>query len=805
MSINILFKNKCGYHWPTLLVSVKPFAIISIGLASIFLSSILVPCVTAKDLKDIVNAKTSDLPWSISADNMSYDQEKSLVMGSGNVVIERDSTRLTANRVTFDPNAMIAQAKGEVNLSTGKDHLSCQRLDLNLKTESGTIYQGSVFLSEGHFYLKGEKIEKTGKQTYFAEKATVTTCDGDHPDWKLTARKLNITVEGYGTASHTALWAKSMPVLYSPFIVFPVKTKRQTGLLTPHMGQNDRKGLTLEQPFFWAINDQSDMTLNVNYMEKRGYQYGLEYRYLLGSNAKGMIMLDSLEDDKIDDGSSENSRRWGYTDDSLLGLSNAGNRYIRPNSDRYWFRMKHDQPLGAGYMAKLDLDIISDQDYLAEFKNTQTGFNLSQEAFENFFGRGVDDYTDITRSNTINLAKTWTHYNLNAGAKWTDHVVNRNLNFNDPTVQYLPEINFEGSKHKLGKTPLHFALASQYTYLYRQDTTSAYTATNTHRMDAYPRISLPFNLGNVLSIEPSLGARETMWTATEDDTEEEEETETQNRELWDARIDMSNGFYRIYKPKIGAIDRIKHDIKPKVSYQYLPRVNQDDYPLFDRTDRIPSKNLITYSLTNTLTYRKHPQPMPKDKAPNAKAPAPSYRQFARLKLEQSYDLSDGDDPYINLQYNEDTGNTEEVYSGDYPFSEISAELELTPLHIFSIDSDAKWSVYDGQFKAANAAFSLWSQRQDKFTLEYRFAERTALATDNTKESLVTTANLKLTNQLQLFGLWERDFYTDTDLEYGGGIFFSAQCWALRVSHIVEEDDHRYTIAVDLYGLGKLGS
>jgi LPS-assembly protein len=767
----------------------------------IFFLFISPPYTFAQGLKELLEDQSDDLPWSISADSMSYDRKASLYVGKGHVVIERGATRLTAANVMFDPDDMIAQAEGDVFLTTGKDQLIGQRMKLDLKTETGTLYQGSVFISEGHFYIRGDKIEKTGDESYSAKKATVTTCDGEHPDWKLTARKLNITLEGYGMATHAALWAKSIPLLYSPFFAFPVKIKRQTGLLAPRMGTSMRKGLNYEQPFFWAINDQSDMTVNYNYMEQRGHQFGLEYRYLLSPDAKGIMMFDWLDDAKVDDGFGDNSDRWGFTDDTSV------TDHFRPNNERYWLRMKHDQPLFAGYTAKLDLDVVSDQDYLPEFKKTNTGFLSSQEAYQNFFGRDFDDYTDTTRKNTLNISKTWTHYNLNAGTRWTDDVVNRNdENRDDSTVQYLPSIDFNSSKHRLGKTPLNLALNSQYTYLYRQDSIGIRTTTGSHRMDLYPRIYLPFSLGNYLNIEPSFGARETAWLPINDDDPDAKKNETLNRELWDARLDISNAFYRIFRPKIGTIDRIKHDIKPKITYQYLPRMNQDDYPHFDTVDRIPSKNSITYSLTNTLTYRKQ-APLPvKDNTPKNPTVAPIYHQFARIYLEQSYDLSDGKDPYKCLQYNEDSDINEE-YCDDYPFSELYGRLEVTPQQFLSLDADAKWSVYDGQFKTGNLALNIWNQRQDRLKLEYRFAEQTTQpnAKDNTKESFYTNAILRLTNQLSLFGLWERDLYTDTELEYGGGFIYASQCWSIEAAHTVESNDHRYFLTIELYGLGKFGT
>ena len=234
-------------------------------------------------------------------------------------------------------------------------------------------------MKENHFYIRGDRIEKTGKDTYQAKQASVTSCDGDRPDWIITGRTLNVTIEGYGTATHATLKARDVPVLYVPYLVFPAKTKRQTGLLVPEVGVSDRKGVAWDQPLFWAINDTSDATVYGHYMAERGTKVGLEYRYALTDAAFGAIMADGLEDRKIDDGTPDNTLKWGYADDD----------YDRPNSDRYWLRAKMDQALPWGAAARLDLDIVSDQDYLTEFRDGRSGFDASRDYFLEAFGRDL--------------------------------------------------------------------------------------------------------------------------------------------------------------------------------------------------------------------------------------------------------------------------------------------------------------------------------------------------------------------------------------------------------------------------------
>jgi LPS-assembly protein len=87
-------------------------------------------------------------------------------------------------------------------------------------------------------------------------------------------------------------------------------------------------------------------------------------------------------------------------------------QYLRPNKDRYWFRMKHDQELPSGFSGRLDLDIVSDQDYLNEFKKGYSGFDETKKYFLSEFGREIDDYNDPVRVNRLNIFKNWNLYSL---------------------------------------------------------------------------------------------------------------------------------------------------------------------------------------------------------------------------------------------------------------------------------------------------------------------------------------------------------------------------------------------------------
>ena len=727
------------------------------------------------------------VPWNIVADEIQYDDNANQYIAKGNVTITKQDKHLSADYVRFDQKNMKAFAKGHVIMTAGQDILTGSRMEMDLNAETGTVYNGTIFLQENHFYIKGDKLKKVGKDSYTADKASITSCDGDRPAWKITGRNLKISIEGYGFVKHAALWAKNIPVLYTPFLFFPAKLKRQSGLLPPQFGYSDRKGTEYIQPFYWAINPSSDATFYVDYMADRGEKLGLEYRYVLDERSKGILMYDFLNDQKVDDGSLDSSEKWGYEDDDVL----------RPNSNRYWFRMKHDQALPFDFSARLDIDIVSDQDYLHEFKDGLTGFKQTDAYFLKTFGRDLDDYDDPVRTNSLNLNRVWPAYSLNAELLWYDNVINRRWEETDTTLQRLPFIEFDGSKQRIFSSSFYFDFDSEYTYFYRED------GARGHRINAHPRFYLPYRYKNYFTIEPSVGVRETAWHLDKDEYSPSDK-KTHNRQIYDTKLDLFSEIYHIFNVNGKNIEKIRHTIRPQIIWDYVPEKDQDKYPLFDDPDgietqnqdeyslfdgidRIEKQNLVTYSITNTLTSKSKDNRQKNgahilDK-PNGHEsfhpPSYVYNRFCRFKLEQSYD--------INKEKDDDSE----------PFSPIYAELELMPGRYFSIDADAEWSHYDNEFRSRNIELNLWDNRGDKLFVEYRY-------TIDSSESIYTDFLLKLSDRLSAYAEYERDIFNGQVIQYGLGFLYESQCWSLDFHLIKDENDYRYQFMIKLSGIGEIG-
>lgn len=719
------------------------------------------PDARADDTMSVSGQINRDEPWRIEADQLSYSPGENEYIARGDVVITHLDSRLEADEVRFRSEAGIARASGNVFFESGGDTLQGDRLVINMAEETGTLYTGHIFIRETQFHIQGDRIMKTGEHTYYVESACLTTCDLDKPDWSITGSEVNVTVEGYGTAKHAAFRIRNIPVFYVPYFIFPAKIERQSGLLLPHFHHSDKNGFEYIQPYFWAISDHSDATFYYHHIQNRGEKFGLEYRYMASRLSKGTLMIDGFEDRKVAD-DEESNEKWGYTGE------------LRPNTDRYWFRMKADQALGSDFMARLDLDIISDQDYLHEFRRGYTGFRDTEGYFESEFDRGIDGRNDRTRENRLNINRNWMSSSLNADMVWYDDVVKRRLRDENDTLQRLPMVSYNLLKQPLGGSGAYGSARTEYAYFFREDPRKGFETG--HRADFHPRLSRPFYPLGHLTFEPYAGYRQTVWYRDADREYIGDRDRYQQRGLYDLGAELTTDFHRIFPVDTFGAEKVKHGVIPQLRYSYIQEKDQSEFPDFDELDRIDPENLLVFSVTNLFTSRRtihHEDTYPQ----------PVYNRFARFMVEQPYDLDYED--------------------RDEAFLPLYAELDITPRSYVTFRTDASYSHSENHIESGNLSLRLRDILNSRFRIDYRY-------TRERNETLFLQAEVPMWHWLTVYGDYEHSLRDNRDIETNVGLRYSRDCWSIDVSYNEEVDidgtkDRRYYLQVHLFGLGEIGN
>ena len=730
------------------------------------------------------------LPWTVEADHLTYDPTRDEYVAEGNVLLAKLDRSISADQVRYNRRDMMAYAEGHVILTVGNDRLAGSYLEMDLESERGYLDNGTIFIRESNYHISGNRIERVGPDLYTIDRGVVTTCDGDPPDWKIGGRDIKVHENGSGSAWNAVVYARDVPLLYSPYVSFPGKD-RQTGFLFPEMGYSSRKGFFYSQPFFWAIDDQTDATFYLEYMSYRGWKPGFEYRYYLNRDAKGAVMFDYLHDDQIDNGEGSSSHDWGYNTPGL-----------RENRQRYWFRMSHVNPLGDGFFGRLDLDIPSDQDYLKEFKKGYSGYEDTDTYFNKYFGRVLDAYDDPVRINRLQVNKSWSVASVDAAALYYNNVT-KGVNWKDVT-QRLPVVSVTAPKQRVDETGFYANLSSEYDNFWQE------RGFGVQRGDAWPRLYYPFFFPPYLTLEPSVGWRETVYNQYKTDTNSSwSNDDYMHRELWDTRIVADTEVYDIYDVDGESIKRIRHSIRPELTHTYVPEAQQDNLPSIDSRDRITNRNRLGFAMTHTLTSKSLRIPVvpPEDLSEEevlartaALTPEYTYRDFLRFKIGDFYDFARDEEP----------------------FGPVTGKLTVTPADKLLFDVELAYNLYRQAADRLNTSFTIGEKRKDHLILRYRYdrdtreeelnqeydtgqiIEPTKDTTQNKINSFYIHAQKSVSERLALIGLYERDFISDRTASYGLGFVYESQCWRFETLFGYEDQDLSLGIRLTLFGIGDFG-
>lgn len=686
-------------------------------------------------------------PTHVEAERIRYISDPEAYEAEGDVVVFFEGGYLKADRVYLEVQSGDAEAEGNVFIQSGEDVLEGSTALFNINTKKGTIFDGRIFYEAGHVFLRGKTVEKRGESEYSFLDAEVTTCCGEVPDWKITGRRINVTVDGYGTISHGTFRVKDVPVLYIPYILFPAKTTRQSGFLYPRVAfSRDKLGWDTGIPYYHVLSESMDATLYQRYMDKRGYQQGVEFRYFLGENTFGTFYADYLRDRMqvtTGGGDGELFRDW------------------REPRDRWSWYLDHESRLDAGLSLRANVKKVSDNWYFRDFESYNYYLDHYSERGDRPFRR-VDftgDKNLASLTSTVRITKAWERFNLTALGQYTDNLRSHS---NSGTLQKYPEVTLTGMQQPLLNTPFDFKLDSSYGYYYRG------TGYRGHVVDAAPVVSLPLAVGHYFRFIPEAGIRETLWDSS--DSTGNLPGRSGSRTLYYIGSTLTSEVARLFSVNMGSIDMVRHSIIPEVSYRFRPSVSQDNRP--DFVPFVDEENRVTYSISNTLTAR-----MMNDEGVR------SYRELASFKIGQSYDIREA-------RRNPPPGLEKK------PFSDYDMELSLTPHPFVRFRGDATLDAYSSKWKVLNGMLQLKDRRGDSASVEYRY-------TQHLVEQVDLGFNAKVTDQLNLFFERIYDRLEKKGLETTYGIAYRKQCWDVAVTYTDSYDDRSFMVIITLAGLGTM--
>ena len=601
----------------------------------------------------------------INADESDRDTEADTLDLRGHVQIIFKEQHLSCDHARLNFRSKTINAEGSVLVVGPHATVGGEKVFLDYESNTGVIYSG--FVQSGNVYFEGQVITRSSETDYVADDAKFTTCTNCPESWSFSGQKIRAELGGYAYIKNSFLRLGGWPVFWLPYLIVPLKSDRQSGLLTPEFEQSDSGGLTLSESYFWAMNRSQDSTWTVKNYELRGTKTLLNYRYMLSEESQGELNVGTLQD------------RVFASDDRLNKFRTQAEQ--NQSINRWFLKYEHYYELPDNYIQRLQLNDASDLQYPKDFP-LET-LNHGDSSMENRMS-----LTKNTRSQ---------HYSLDS-SYYVNMMQYDPLGNNNDAVHRLPELRFSQTMTPVAETGLLYTANLDYTNFARSgfaydNMNGPYDPNNPNyrhmntatgcnlsdpvnnpwynqpackaqrtgsydpnqdilrtgqRTDMTGTIYRPIQIGNSLDLMPKLSYRETQYQFNAGEDQEN------IRRYVRAEIAAKSTFSQIYgNTGPGSFERLKHEIVPEVTYTTIPWISQPPNPFFgtqtetpfstqynisdtdinspygiqfDYNDRVYDRKLITFALTNKLTQKRW------------KEGNPEYRQIVSWKVAQSYDF-----------------------------------------------------------------------------------------------------------------------------------------------------------------------
>lgn len=732
------------------------------------------------------------IPWEITADSLIHLQDPESILAEGNVILNRPKEQdpnamiVRADWVRYDVERGTVKARGNVYILSADDEITATVADLDLNTKTGTFSDSTIFMADTNMYITGEEVVKTGEFTYTLKKGWASSCkveEGRRAPWSFRSSTAKLTVDGMAHLTNVRFQVKEVPVLYSPYMSFPAKTKRETGFLFPEWSHSSRDGFGFTTPFFVNISPSSDVTLYPGYKSERGVVYGAQYRYVRGENSFGTFMASHLRDDLMDGADLSDE----FKKDGLL----------RRSANRYWVRGKANHDFGNNLTAKLDLDLVSDQDYLQELGDGAMGYDASEALFLRDFGRDIQEETLTERESSLQFVKAWSDMTLSGELRTRQNVAHDyRLGTDDgdnvlepgeaafiarttSPLQALPRIDFSG-RMPIAESPWSVAWDTEYVNYWRDQGLGA------HRLDLHPQMITSLPRGGWIEGKVTGGMRETIYQVETYGGQTWAHDRFQDRLAYDFTGNMATTLMRDFDLSMGSVDWLEHTIRPNLLYEYLTRTQEKDLPNLDAEDRVAMKNWLTWEFNNYFGV-----------GGTSTEGDLWNRNFGTFKVLQTYDIREGKRDLAGL--------------GDRrrEWSDLRFEMELFPVASWKIRYDTNLSMY-GKHVTRYELLSQYSFPQGhSVALDYRYLKNSGMAapyfyTDSgdSQHDLEGRIMARLTDTLQATAFLNKSFSTDHTVESTLGLIYKPACWMVEIETSKTVGDQRIMVIFSLDGIGR---
>ncbi len=289
---------------------------------------------------------------------------------SGGFEANQESQTLSGNRAELNQQKGTINIKGDVAIREPGLLLRGESASMKTHNKATELTDASYTLHDQHIFGTAEILRRNEQGIVELENGGFSYCAPiGNPSWYIETNSMRLDpARGVGRAKGATLRISGVPMVYLPWIEFPIGDHRRTGLLWPEIHSGPRGGLDLTLPIYINLAPNYDLMYSPRHIQERGLNQQLSGRYL-----------------------GQNIGYWEATggflrSDDVYKEETAG----IDDTDRWLMKIKHHGRIESKWASRLNFTKVSDADYLKDLDslgvNSRRATSLRQSGSLHFTG-----------------------------------------------------------------------------------------------------------------------------------------------------------------------------------------------------------------------------------------------------------------------------------------------------------------------------------------------------------------------------------------------------------------------------------
>lgn len=490
--------------------------------------------------------------------------------------IEWGTIALEGQKVEYLRKENQIVASGFVRLRDGAITLIAEALEIRPEDGSGIFREVFLYDASTQAYITAREVRRVPEGHFIGFDCTFTTCNPERPAWEIHGSEVTYYPENYSSAFSGTLRVRGVPVFYFPYLAWPTVTRRQSGLLPPEYAiQNSsiakfNLGYRLSLPYFWAIEDEQDLTVRTEWVQLRGFGLGLDYQYAFRENLRGEVkVLRYFERDPRDP----------QTESGQLSPDQIDPADLRP--DRYKVVLNHNQLLDERSRLILSGLLYSDSQFQREYE----GIRNPDPNYAQRFSGSINQQFD-SGSVTLSASQEKVYQEI--------ALLNRAT---DPTrIQRLPALSFQFSQRPFPMLDLTAAASGSLVRYFREEGYNGIglvlNPSLRYRQDLFKYFKGIVGVGHSLSTYR-------VWSPSADSPADQ-----YTFRIWTVDLELNTTLSRIWTVENQLFSRFKHLMTPRLRFDYIEDVPQNSVSGVPFGGGIATRRLLEFRLDNILLAKR---------------------------------------------------------------------------------------------------------------------------------------------------------------------------------------------------------